>query len=88
MLLDQFDLNRAGLGDGDLDLDRAHFATKVGSLPLRRAGRGRGRCRRLAPTLCCCEDIVDDVTELKKPELAVGPWLFEQSDGPVATLRS
>ncbi len=78
MLLDQLDLHGAGLCDGDLDLDRAHLAAVVGPLlhdgqdvegtdaegPHPRSGGG--------------EDIVDDVTELEEPELAFGPWLFEQ----------
>jgi hypothetical protein len=78
MLLDQFDLNGPGLGDGHLDLDRAHFAIKVGSLQHDRQDVEGADSERAHPPRCGSEYIVDDVTELKKPELAVGPWLFEQ----------
>jgi hypothetical protein len=77
MLLDQLDLNRAGLCDGDLDSDRAHFATKVGPLLYDGQDVEGADAECTHPPGCGCEDIVDDVTELEEPKLAVGPWRFE-----------
>jgi hypothetical protein len=77
MLLDQFDLNRASLCDGDLDSDRAHFATKVISLLYYGQDVEGADAECAHPPGCGSEYIVDDVTELEEPELAVGPWRFE-----------
>ncbi len=78
MLLDQLDLHGAGLCDGDLDSDRAHLVTIVG--PLLHDGQNMEGTDAEGPHPRSGgdENVVDDVTELEEPELAVGPRLFEQ----------
>jgi hypothetical protein len=78
VLLDQFDLYGSGLCDGDLDSERVHFVS-VGGLLLRHRQYVKGAdAERARPSGRSSEYVVDNMSELKEPEVAVGPRLFEQ----------
>ena len=76
VLLDQFDLDGARLGNRDLHVDhRLVPAVHAGSLEAREHVEGPDAVDA-RPARCRCEQVVDDATELEQSVLALGPWLF------------
>ena len=79
MLLDELDLDRAGLGDSDLKAHRAYATVAVGQLLLDdRQDVERADTECLGPGPGGRDDGIDDVTKLEEPEPTLGPGLLEQ----------